>query len=97
MTDSLRTVAGDSTFVRSDQPLTADVDGEAILLDPTTGEFYALRGTAGAIWDLLAEPRSLDDLVSKLATTYDVDPDVCRTEVERFVGKLAESGLIHTA
>ena len=86
----------DDQFVRAEEPLAADVDGEVVLLDPTTGDFFGLRQVAGRIWELFGTPQSVRTLVETLTTEYDVDEATCTVQVETFVGRLAEAGLVRT-
>ena len=84
-------------FVRSDSPLTAAVDGEVVMLDPSTSRYYGLEGVGGRIWDLLAEPRSVDELVAALVLEFDVEADTCRQEVAAFTDDLVAAGLVRPA
>ncbi|HYL51433.1 MAG TPA: PqqD family protein [Acidimicrobiia bacterium] len=54
----------------------------------------ALRGTALAIWDAFAAPRSVDDVAQELATVYDVPLDSVRAEVVPLVQALHGDGLL---
>jgi PqqD family protein of HPr-rel-A system len=87
----------DERFVRGDEPVAADVDGDVVLLDPVSGDFYGLRGVAARIWELIAMPQSVRSLVATLTNEYDVDEVTCTEQVERFVGRLADAGLIQSA
>ena len=54
----------------------------------------ALRGTALAVWDAFAAPRSIDDVAQELATVYDVPLDSVRAEVVPLVQALHGDGLL---
>jgi hypothetical protein len=55
-----------------------------ILLPKVADEPVMLPDTGAAVWDLLAEPTTLDDLVGTLSDVYSADPQT----VERDVGAL---------
>jgi hypothetical protein len=83
-----------TVFTRSTAPLTAEVDGELVMLDPSTSDYFGLDGVGLRIWELCAEPQSIDSLVAVLTTEYDVDAATCESEVRAFVADLESSGLI---
>jgi len=65
-----------------------------LLLPPGIDEPFVLAGTGPALWELLAEPRALDDLVAVLAAAYEADPDVVAADVAPTVDRLTELGAI---
>ncbi len=81
-------------FVRSGSPLTAEVDGELVMLDPQTSKYFGLDAVGHRIWDLLEAPTTLDDVVGRLIGEYDVDADRCSTEVAALVDDLVDAGLV---
>ena len=70
------------------------LDEETIVLDPRRREVHLLNETAARIWELLASPRSLDDLAAVLGTEYDVDEAELREEVAGCVEGLTSKGLL---
>lgn len=81
-------------LVRSGAPLTAEVDGELVMLDPRTSNYFGLDGVGHRIWELLEEPTTVDAMVSKLVSEYEVEPDRCTSEVAALVDELVEVGLV---
>ena len=84
-------------YVRSSQPLQAEVDGEIVMLDPASSKYFGLADTGARIWELLAEPKSVNDLVAALTAEYEVDDDTCRTQVTTFLDTLGAAGLVAPA
>jgi len=58
------------------------LDEETIVVDPRTREVHLLNETAARIWELLASPRSLDQLAAALADEYDAPDEELRAAVE---------------
>ena len=81
-------------FVRAPTPLSAEVDGELVMLDPATSRYFGLADTGMRIWQLLEEPRSLDDVADALLREYEVDRQQCVAEVVEFVHQLESAGLV---
>lgn len=69
-------------------------DGESVLLDVESGRYFGLNRTAAAIWELLDEAKTLDELVAALCATHDVSPEDCRRDVEELLALLRERGIV---
>jgi hypothetical protein len=85
----------DARLVRSEEPLTAVVDSETVMLSPDQGEYFALDAIGTRIWELLEEPRSIDEICVTLCAEYEVDPETCRRDVTALTGELHEAKLVH--
>ena len=81
----------------SDQLLTTVVDGELIALSIENGACYGLNAVGTRIWDLLAEPRSLDSLCEQLVREFEIDPAACREQVLEFVEQLRKERIVSVA
>lgn len=62
------------------------VDGEAVIVDVTTGDYFSLNQVATAVWTSLQTGVPLAAIVDETAATYGVD----RSRVEHDVGDLVE-------
>ncbi len=71
-----------------------ELDGEFVMLDPESGNYYGLNEVGSAIWRLLAAPRRLDEVVAHVCATFDVTPERCRADVEHLVNELAARRLV---
>jgi hypothetical protein len=56
----------------------------------------ALNPTATAVWPLLAEPITVDDLVAELTDAFAAHPPTVRADVDALVARLAAGGLVVT-
>lgn len=82
-------------LVRNDaELLTTVVDGEMIGMSVEQGACYGLNGIGTRIWDLLAEPQSVDSLVAQLIAEYEVEAEECRDSVLGFIEQLRAEGLV---
>ena len=55
---------------------------------------YALNGVGGAIWAELETARTVDEITRRVAGEFEVEDDVARADVERFLASLLEAGMI---
>jgi hypothetical protein len=67
--------------------------GWLVVADPD-GRIVRAEGPAPEIWDLLAEPSTVDAMAEELAERYGTAPDVVRPDVARFVADLADRGVV---
>ena len=72
------------------------LDEETIVVDPHSREVHLLNETAGRIWELLATPRSLDELVAALGDEYDAASDELREAISDCLTGLGDKGLVST-
>lgn len=81
-------------LTRAADVLAAPVQDRLLMLSVEQGSYFEFSPVTRRIWELLEEPRSLSDLVARLVSEYEVDPETCRTEVRAVVERLVVEGLI---
>lgn len=86
--------APDVAYLRSPGLNAVEMDGELVMMGQEQGEYYGLRDVAASIWQHLAEPHTLADLVDLICAEYTVDPEVCRPDVVAFLDDLLSRKLI---
>ncbi|WP_456428747.1 PqqD family protein [Nitratifractor sp.] len=77
----------------SDKLFVQEVDGELVLLDMQSENYFGLDATASDIWRILQEGKTLDETVNALLEIYDVDAETLRKDLSNFVSQLQEQGL----
>ena len=55
---------------------------------------YVLTPTGGEIWDMLADGKDVEDIVSIMSEDYGEDPAVVRADVTAIIEKLKALGLV---
>jgi hypothetical protein len=73
-----------------------DLEGELVLLNLNTGVYFGLDPVGTAVWRLLDGSRSAAEIVTEMTTEYDVDPETCRADLDRFLENLRTNDLIET-
>ncbi len=53
-----------------------------------------LNDTGALMWELLAEPHTCSELAKHLALAYSVDAEVALADVEKFIAKMLDDGII---
>jgi hypothetical protein len=71
------------------------LDGEAIIINLSTGAYFSMIGVGAAIWQAIEEGRTVEEATAAITAAYEVNDDVARADVERLVDELAAQHLIH--
>jgi hypothetical protein len=85
--DPREAIADATSIFRNETMLTADADGEVMMMNVETGTYFALDDIGSEIWRRLESPCSFGELVDELATKYSGD----RVEIARDVRALLNS------
>ena len=86
----------DTVFYRKEGLITADMDGETVMMDIETGKYYNLGRTGGDIWKLLENHHTVDRIVDEMMEIYDVERAECEKETKSFLTQLIDAGLTFT-
>ena len=84
-----------STLPRvSEQVLVRDLKGEAVLLDLTSQRYFGLDEVGLAIWKGLEQGLAREVIIERLLDEFAVERPRLEHDVEVFLVKLAEAGLV---
>jgi hypothetical protein len=87
-------LTADTVLQRRPDVLTTEIPDGYLVLDTTSFNCLSFVGSAGRIWDLLAEPVAVTDICGQLRREYRVDPAVCLDETLAHLEKLVTGGLV---
>ena len=71
-----------------------DLSGEKVMIDFETGKYFLLKGSANEIWEYIEQDITVEEIVEKLMTVYEVDRQTCEASVIQFLTQLEENGFI---
>jgi len=74
-------------FRLSPDVLYRDLEGQAVILDLSSGLYFGLNEVGTRIWTLIGEGRSVADIVQILSHEYEADA----SNIERDVRELADA------
>jgi len=75
-----------------------EVDGEMVLLDMESENYFGLDSVGSAIWQSIEQhDGKLQDVYNSLLQEYDVEPEVLKQDLSNFIAKLQESGLVEVS
>ena len=73
------------------------IDGEAMLINLSTGLYYSMTDAASHIWSLIEQNQCAEHIARSLARHYHVPYRQAAADVERLVSELAREGLVHVS
>jgi hypothetical protein len=74
--------------------LAAKIGDELVMMSVEKGNYIGLSEVGARIWELIETPQDVDAVVAQLQNEFEVGPEVCRAEVETFLGELVKHGAI---
>jgi Coenzyme PQQ synthesis protein D (PqqD) len=88
-------VTSSSRFVINTSEVTGQViDGEAIIMNLSTGMFYSTDKAGASIWSWIEQGLSVEEIIAEITTQYDVFEAQARLDLEELVGQLIGENLV---
>jgi hypothetical protein len=81
-------------YTASPEVLAAHLEGEAVLLNMDTKDYFRLNDTAAWVWKGLERGLDRAGLLASLLERYEVPPSDAEAELDRLLEELASRGLI---
>lgn len=88
------TIPGHAIVRRTPAALAALIDDQVVVLSPRDLSYQAVDPIGANIWNRLAEPTALDDLISGLTSQYEVSDEQCRRDTIAFLERMSDLGVI---
>jgi len=87
-------VSLDASLVVPDDVIFRELDGEAIILNLATGNYFGLDEVGTRMWTLIADSGTLRHAVDVMAGEYDVDRAALEGDVLDLASGLLDKGLV---
>ena len=78
----------------ADTVFAQEVDGEMVLLDMNSENYFGLDAVGTDIWQAMQEKATLQEELEVLLDQYEVEEEVLKKDHVSFVENLEESGLV---
>jgi Coenzyme PQQ synthesis protein D (PqqD) len=79
---------------RRDRVMSQQVEGDAVLLDVDSGEYFALDDVGSLVWELCDGSRSVADMAELISAEFDVDASTALVDAIELLESLAGAGLV---
>jgi Coenzyme PQQ synthesis protein D (PqqD) len=88
------TVTVDTILARDSEPIPATVGEEVVVLSIRAGSYFGFNRVGTEIWNMLSEPRRVDQIFDALSQLHDVDAETMIRDVTPFLQTLIERRLV---
>jgi len=82
---------------RNDDIVSADVDGEAVMMSIEQGKYFGANKMGTRVWETLEQPQQVAAVCSRLLEQFDVDTETCHRDVLAFLERLSENQLVESS
>jgi hypothetical protein len=72
------------------------IDGEAVMVDLRSGNYFSATGSGGWIWRNLETGRSYLQILQLLTVRYAIAPTILKDALDRFLAKLVDHNLVES-
>jgi len=76
--------------------ITAELDGELVLMHTNSGEYFGMDKTTTKMWNLLEQPMTIESLVLELTQIFEVEKDRCETDIKPVLSTMMNRGFLNT-
>lgn len=76
------------------QHVSAEVDGEVVMMSIEKGNYYGIDAVGARIWQIITEPHRVAEVCNQLMTEFDVDRATCEVDTLDFLNRLMAEDLI---
>ena len=84
----------DTEVTATKRHVACTVAGEVVILHLEDGVYYGLNEVGTRVWQLLEQPRRVEQIVDAIVSEFEVERDRCATDITELLQSLAERGLV---
>ncbi|MGZ8158157.1 MAG: lasso peptide biosynthesis PqqD family chaperone [Methylobacter sp.] len=84
----------DTQIFQNPELVAANMDGDLVMMSIERGEYFGIGGVGPRIWELLAEPNTIGQLVDAICAEYDINETTCQADIIAFVEQLLTNELV---
>ena len=81
-------------FKRNRNLIGATIDDELVMMSVEHGQYYGLGGVGPRVWELIEQPRTLEQLVEQVLEEFEVEREVCEKDMVEFLEQMEKLGLV---
>jgi hypothetical protein len=87
----------DSIIQRNPEMVSADMDGEVVMMSIEDSAYYGLNAVGSDLWEALESPVSITSLCQRVIKNFDIDAKSCELDVMELLTDLRERKLVQFA
>ncbi|MEK4372520.1 PqqD family protein [Paenibacillus sp. FSL R5-0473] len=71
-----------------------EMDGQSILLNMESSQYYALDQVGTFIWNLMKDGRTLNEMEQEILLAYDITEQQVKNDLKIYIDELSRVGII---
>lgn len=84
-----------TTLKRNPELLAVDMDGETVMMDMETGNYFGINAVGSHIWEALENENKVGDIIETVNSHFEVQgEDTVEADVLAFLGDMVEQELV---
>lgn len=83
-------------FACSPDVVSRVIDGEAVLLDLSSGRYLGLNDVATRVWELVAKGERFEAIRAALLAEFDVPPEILERDLDALFTEMVTRGLVRS-
>jgi hypothetical protein len=87
----------DSIVQRNPEMVSADMDGEMVMMSIENSAYYGLNAVGSDLWEAMENPVSITALCNHVTENFDIDLVACQSDVMELLTDLRERNLVQLA
>jgi hypothetical protein len=81
-------------FIQNKKIIQSTIGEEVVMMDMDSGFYFGMNGVGSVIWRHLSKEITLDDLIDKLMSEFNVNKQTCEADTIEFLDNLLEKNII---
>jgi hypothetical protein len=81
-------------YYRNLKIVDGELDDNQVMMHLEKGKYFGLNKVGKRIWQLVEQPKSLDEIIVALLSEYNVSEEQCRQEVKFFLKNAVDNEII---
>ena len=86
-----------SRYIRKSSAVSAKIGEEVVILEIGWGVYYSRNNSGNEIWKILAEPVTVEEIMTRLCEIYDMPQDEGLRSIMTLLNGLETAGLVEKA
>jgi hypothetical protein len=87
-------ISTSSVVVAAQDQVSSDLGEEVVILHLKNGVYYGLDEVGARIWNLIQEPKAVNEIRDVLLDEYEVEPESCERDLLALLEELAVENLV---
>ena len=87
-------ISTSSVVVAAKDQVSSDLGEEVVILNLKKGVYYGLDAVGAQIWNLIQEPKAVNEIRDVLLDEYEVEPEHCERDLLTLLEELTAENLI---